>query len=214
MTKELKNSIKKINRCKNEIIRVGEILYSKGLVAGTDGNISIRTGPETMLTTCSGVHKGMMEPDQIIETTFARILEKNDPQSRDEGCPPSTEAAMHALIYRRSPEIRAVIHAHCPWSTALSLASGDDAEGIDLSGLEEGRLLFGKVPMAPVLPPGSMTLAESVALHFPKSRAVIMKAHGAVTAGRDLSEAFNLMEALEHNCRILGIAAMLSRNRA
>lgn len=203
MTKKL---LKKINKTKGEIIEVGHLLYQKGLIAGSDGNISVCIGQKRMITTCSGIHKGFMKKEHMTEIDFSEIFEEDLKVS---GCRPSTEAMMHVLIYKHSPDLKAIIHAHCPWATALSLTAKDGSRHIDLTPLVEGRLIFGKVPLVPDLPPGTRELAEAVAMHFPENRAVIMKAHGAVTAGKDLNEALSLIEALEHNCRILGIARTL-----
>jgi L-fuculose-phosphate aldolase len=207
MKKKTKKSIKKINHPKETIIKIGCILYDKGLIAGADGNISIKTGEKTMLTTCSGIHKGLMGPEDITEVCFSQALLA--PSSATEGCRPSTEALMHVLIYETAPEAGAVIHAHCPYATALSMKADN---WLDLSLLTEGRLLFGKIPVVPDLPPGTKELARQVAQHFPAHKAVIMKAHGAVAAGRDLKEALCLIEALEHNCRILALSRMLERD--
>jgi len=187
------------------IIQIGRLLYDKGLIAGADGNISIRTGKNAMLTTCSGIHKGLMGPEDITEAHLSPTLQS---PSTTEGCRPSTEALMHALIYERAKEAGAVIHAHCPYATALGMKA---EEWLDLSPLTEGRLLFGKVPVVPDLPPGTRELAQQVAKHFPGHKAVIMKAHGAVAAGRDLKEALCLIEALEHNCRIIALSRMLEK---
>ncbi len=193
---------------RNSIIETGRLLYSKGLIAGRDGNISVRTGKSTMLTTCSGIHKGFMKVEDLVELDFSGLGFPEPVKSR--GCKPSTEALLHAEIYRKSREAGAIIHAHAPYSTALGLRIRS-GEMVDMTSLAEGRLLFGKVPVVPEFPPGSEELATATASYFPANSAVILKAHGAVAAGRDIMDALSVMEALEHNARILAIAASIGR---
>ncbi len=177
-----------------KIIFFGELLYRKGLIAGRDGNISIRTGPDTLLITASGVHKGLMEARHLIEMDFdGRILSGS--------MQPSSETMLHVETYRKVPEAGAIIHAHAPWSIAASLSH----DFIDLSMLAEGMLLFGKVEVVPLREPGSEELAHMSSDAATRSSVHILKAHGVAAWGKDLMDAFCMVEALEQNIRILGI---------
>ena len=50
---------------KQEIVCICRMLHKKNYLAATDGNVSVRLG-DRLLTTPSGVHKGLMEAEQII----------------------------------------------------------------------------------------------------------------------------------------------------
>ena len=51
---------------RDDIVRIGQLIYQKGWVAANDGNISIRLGPDRVLCTPTGVSKGMMQPEDLI----------------------------------------------------------------------------------------------------------------------------------------------------
>ncbi len=182
-------------KLRDQIIYFGKLLYEKGLVAGTDGNLSAKTNTGTILITASGVHKGLLNKKQIIE------LDINGNRISGE-LPASSETKLHMEIYRKVPSCSAVIHAHAPWSTAASLNN----DFIDLNLLAEGKLLFGRIEVVPYQDPGSMELAELSSEAATRSRIHILKAHGVVALGQDLLQAFCTVEALEQNIRILGIS--------
>ena len=185
----------KRKKIKEEIMAFGRLLYKKGLVAGMDGNISVRVDHGSFLVTASGVHKGLLNREQIIElggdgNVISGVLE------------PSSEIMLHLFTYRKVPECSAIIHAHAPWSTAASLSH----DIIDLNRLAEGRLLFGKVEVVPFREPGSRELAELSSDAATRSSIHILKAHGVAARGRNLTEAFCMIEALEQNLKILGLS--------
>ena len=51
---------------REDIVRIGRMMYERGWVAGTDGNISIRLNAERILATPTGMCKGRMSPDDLI----------------------------------------------------------------------------------------------------------------------------------------------------
>jgi L-fuculose-phosphate aldolase len=51
---------------RDDIVRVGRLMFEKGWVASNDGNISIRLGPNRMLATPAGVSKGMLTPEDLL----------------------------------------------------------------------------------------------------------------------------------------------------
>ncbi len=182
------------NDKKKEIISFGRLLYQKGLVTGTDGNISVRTSRNTVLITASGVHKGFIKTEQIIEIDMKCSVVAGDLK-------PSSESFLHIETYNNIPSCMAIIHAHAPWSIAASL----EEDTIDLSIMAEGRLLFGKVEVVPLASPGTKKLAQLSSAAATRSQIHILKAHGVVAWGKDLMEAYCLVEALEQNIKILGI---------
>ncbi len=177
-----------------KIIRYAKLLYEKGLVAGSDGNLSARIDEERILVTASGVHKGLMGPDGLIVVDNRGMEGAGTSKA-------SSEVPMHLAIYKKIKDARAIIHAHAPWTTAASLKR----DSIDLSILAEGRILFPEVKVVPFLPPGSVELAKAAARAAAENRVFILKAHGVVAWGKDLKEAFCLIEALEHNVKTMAL---------
>ena len=178
-----------------EIIRYARLLYRNRLIAGADGNLSIRLDDERILVTASGVHKGLMGHEGLI------VVDKEGKQRAGIG-QASTEVPMHLAIYEKVEDAKAIIHAHAPWATAASLKR----DRLDLSDLAEARLLFPEVKVVPFLPPGSNELAQAAARAAAENKIFILKAHGVVAWGKNLKEAFCLIEALEHNLKITALS--------
>jgi L-fuculose-phosphate aldolase len=174
-------------------------LYSRGLIAGADGNVSAPfQGGDRILTTPSGVHKGSLSVDDFV------VVDRDGAVIRGEARP-SSELRLHLAIYREDPAAGAVIHTHAPWTTALSLSG----RGLSPHLLVEAKRLLGEVPIVPYEEPGTKALAEAVAVVLALGPAQILAHHGAVTRGPDLERAFQLMECLEHTSKITAIARML-----
>ncbi len=181
---------------KQEIVRVCRMLHRKNYLAATDGNVSVRLG-DRVLVTPSGVHKGLMEANQVITVDLTgRVL-------RGEGRPTS-EIRMHLLAYELRPDVGAVVHAHLPYATACTLAGIDLLEPI----LPEVVITLGGIPTAPYATPGSAAVPEAIREFLRDYDAILLSRHGAMTVGRDVTDAYNKMEKLEHTARVV-LAARL-----
>jgi L-fuculose-phosphate aldolase len=188
--------MKSSTELKREIVQVCRLLHRKNYLAATDGNVSVRLG-DRVLVTPSGVHKGLMEADQIITVDLAgRVL-------LGEGRPTS-EIRMHLLAYELRPDVGAVVHAHLPYATACTLAGIDLLEPI----LPEVVITLGGIPTAPYATPGSAAVPEAIREFIREYDAILLSRHGAMTMGRDVTDAYNKMEKLEHTARVV-LAARL-----
>lgn len=185
---------------KDLIIDIGKKLWTRGYVAANDGNISVRISENEMLITSSGVSKGYMSHDMIIRITIDG--EVISPGNR---YIPSSEFRMHALAYKERNDIKAVVHAHPPYSTAFAVA------GIPLDKciLPEAILTLGPVHIAPYGTPSTMELPESIKEYIKESDAILLANHGALTLGADLLSAYLRMETLEHTAQISYLAINL-----
>ena len=106
---------------REEIVRVGRLMYERGLVVAADGNISARLDEAHMVCTPTGLCKGMMTPDQLIVVdTEGRKVGPSTAANYD--LRPTSEVFMHLEAYRQRPDIGAVVHAHPPITVALSIA--------------------------------------------------------------------------------------------
>ncbi len=189
-----------------DICAVGYWIHQRGLVAATDGNISVRLDSERVMTTPTLMSKGMLEPGDmaIVDMEGTQLLGTRKA---------SSELAMHLLIYKRRPDVNAVVHAHPP------AATGYAASGLALNQalISEVILALGCVPLAEYGTPGTHELTDALKPLIPQYDAVLMANHGVVTYGADLLTAFMRMETVEHFARIslvshlLGGGKLLSR---
>jgi L-fuculose-phosphate aldolase len=98
---------------REEIVRFGKLLHQAGLVAATDGNLSVRLRNGAILCTPTLMSKGLMQEDDLVI-----VDEQGKKLSGSRGV--SSEIAMHLLIYGKRPDIGAVVHAHPPTATGSS----------------------------------------------------------------------------------------------
>jgi L-fuculose-phosphate aldolase len=183
-----------------EIITVCRNLAKKELIAATDGNVSCRVGRDRLLVTPSGKPKGVLKPfELLLLNDRGKILAGQEK--------PSTEIRMHLEVYRRRPDVRAVVHAHPPMLTALTLA------GLSFmaEALPEVWLTLGSVPTAPYATPCTSEVPDAIAPFLEKHQAILLERHGSLTLGRSLNEAYLRLEKLEHAARILFYANLLGK---
>lgn len=169
--------------------------WQRGLLAGFNGNASVRAGEsgELCLVTRSGAAKGALQRDDLCLVRLA------DGQCLAGG-PPSSELGMHLAIYREQPKALAIVHTHPPHLLALSLRIPPE-ERLRMSVFEADPLRK-RMSTAPDHEPGTQALADAVGLCAVNHEAVWMERHGLVAWGKDLITAGALNEELEHLARI------------
>lgn len=117
---------------------------------------------------------------------------------------PPSEYFIHTSIYRRRPDLFSVAHIHPQWSTLFTIAQ------VPLRPVIIQGAVLGDIPVFPR--PNLINTAElgrDLAETMGEHRGVLMKAHGAVLAGRNIMEAFVLSYYLEENAYRLYMASQL-----
>ena len=185
---------------RQEIVRIGQLMYSKGFIAASDGNISARLRPDRLLITPSGLHKGLLQPDQLL-----LIDQSGRVVGPGRGLKPTSELPMHLEAYRQRPDISAVVHAHPPISVALSIA------GISLTDclLPEVIVFLGLVPTTAYATPSSVENVRAIHDLIGQHDAIILQRHGSLTVGDTPMQAFMRLETVEQNARIAFMLAQL-----
>jgi L-fuculose-phosphate aldolase len=186
---------------KQELLLICRMLHQKNLIAGMDGNVSVKYGGH-LLTTPSGLNKGFLRMDQIIKVDWDGRVQEGDGD-------PTSEMAMHLEVYRLRPEVEAVIHAHPPLVTAFSIAGVSLEEFI----LPEVVMTMGLIPTASYATPTTLEVPESIQGLIRRYDALILERHGALTVGKSLMDAYNKMEKLEHTALVILTALQLGRVR-
>lgn len=182
------------------IVLVCRRLYERGLIAGPDGNVSVRISDSLLLVTPAGLSKAdVREPDLV--------LVRPDGTHVAGARRASSELRMHLLIYDQRKDVTAVVHAHPPIATGMAVAGEDMLEPV----LPEVVLQTGGIPLIPYATPGSAELANAFAPFLPHHDAFLMANHGATTVGASLTQAHQRMESLEHAARILLAARLYGR---
>lgn len=181
-------------------------LAARGLIAGRDGNLSVRLGAERVLVTPSGYIKALVTAADIVEVDLA-----GKPRTRSSR-KPTSELDLHLRILRSRPDVQAIVHAHPPAATGFAVA-GEEIPG---NLLPELIFVVGRVPLVPFGMPGTPELGDRVVPYLEGKRhnALLLANHGAVTMGSTLDEAWIRMETLEHAARIIWFARSIGEPQA
>lgn len=188
------------NELRNEIVRVTRIVAEQGMVRSSDGNISVRLGEGRFLVTPSGLYKMRMEPENLIIVDEEGRLVQGKP-----GLRPTSEMLMHLEAYRQRPDIGAVLHAHPPYATALTIAGIPFPVDV----IPETLLGLGEVPTAVYATPGTQDLAASIREPIRQHDTLLLSHHGSLTVGKTLEQALIALERMEHTARTYYLARML-----
>lgn len=179
-----------------DLIEAGRFIHARGWVPATSGNFSARLADGRVAVTVSGRHKGRLAPDDI-------MLVDAEGRSLD-GKQPSAETLLHTSIYRRYPEVGAVLHPHSPGSVLLSRLKRD---AVVLADYELLKALAGITTHAtrvtiPIFPNDQdiPRLARQVEAHMDRHGGIygyIIAGHGFYTWGATVGDALRHVEALE-----------------
>lgn len=180
------------------LVEICHRMYRQGYIAAGDGNVSVRLEDDRVLVTPTGFHKGFIKAADLSVVDLKGKLLKGTNK-------PSSEFAMHELVYAERPDIRAVVHGHPPITVGLALA------GVSLTQcvLSETALVLGAILTAPYSTPTTEEVPRVLRPYIRQANAVVLDRHGAITVGRDLDEAYNRLEAMEHASKITHAARSL-----
>ena len=181
---------------KQQIVRCIRMLEHNGIL-DYNGHASIRLDGERMLINIGSCQRSQLNAEDICTIDFdGNVVEGN-------GKPP-LEFHLHAGVYKARADVQAVIHAHPNWSTILSTASVEY-----LPVYAQGSLVY---PLPVLDSPDSINnpeMAKRLTDTLQDRPAALMKAHGAVTCGDSLVDAFVLMNYLEDNAERQYMAAQI-----
>ena len=190
---------RRFEACADSVVEAARTLAHKGWTPATSSNFSMRVDADHAAITISGRDKGKLGRDDIMLVDL-----EGNPVGTD--ARPSAETALHTQVYRRWPDINAVLHTHSrTQSVASRLFAG--AGVIRLHGWELQKAISGyhshdSVLEIPVFP-NTQHMPELVAqvdawLDAGKPlHAYLIDGHGIYTWGRDMAEAMRHLEALE-----------------
>ncbi len=169
------------------LIEYGKKMVNDHLTAGTGGNLSIldrSTG--LMAISPSGI--------DYFETKLEDIVIMNLDGDVVEGtCKPSSELNLHIALYKKKPEITAVVHTHSTYCIVLSTLDMP-IKAVNYILADAGTP---SVPVAPYRRFATQELADAVADSIGDSNACLMANHGLSACGKNLQSAYSLARECE-----------------
>ena len=189
---------------KRIVLEAAQTMLEKGLVVGTSGNVSLRLSPEggreLLAITPSSRYYDLLSVDDIQVVDF-----EAEPVEGD--LTPSMEAMLHIGIYRARKSIKAMIHTHSVFASAISVA------GLDIPAILDDQVTFigGEIRLAKHATSGSKEQVENVVAALEDRNAVLLPNHGAVGIGRTMREAFTVCELVEKTAKVYLCALALGK---
>lgn len=163
---------------RQQLVASGRRLLDEGLVARSWGNLSLRLDAHTMAVTPSGIPYPALREEMI-------VLVDLETDAWSGPWKPSGERKVHREIYRRRPDVNAVVHTHQSAASACSV-------------LRRPLLTSsGSVGCAPYALPGTKALTRGTVAALGQAATVLMANHGVFAVGSSLDEAFVRIAALE-----------------
>lgn len=178
-----------MNTYKQEIIETGRWIMEKNLTWGTSGNISVREGDHIYVTASGTVIGDLHEEDITVVDLEGKVLE---------GKKPSKETGMHLEVYRKRPDVAAVLHASPFWTTFAACTTMEMKTDLFI----ESMYYDEKLLRVPYFHAGSSALAEAVSKVAEKTHVILMEHHGMLCYDRNLKECRSALEVTENVCRM------------
>ena len=179
-----------------QLIAAGRFMDSKGWVPATSGNFSVRLPDGTIAITVSGRHKGRLQADDIMRID-------GDAAALD-GKQASAEAVLHTALYKRYPDIQAVLHPHTLNATLVSRIFGAKIvlENYELLKALRGIATHESRVVVPIFAndqniPRLAELVERYLDRHADCYGYIIAGHGLYTWGNSVQETLRHLEALD-----------------
>lgn len=162
-------------------------MLERARIINHSGHCSARRDGDSFFVNSGASVRGALTVDDIVAVDLAgRLVEGH--------AAPPLEFHIHSEIYRVRPDVNAIMHTHPQWSTFLTMT------GVPYRPVYAQGVLLGKLPvMDSALPVNTKAMGERLAATVGRNPAGLLKAHGAVTLGADVLEAFVLAAYLEEN---------------
>lgn len=187
---------------RKDVARFMRRLYKHGLTTTSGGNVSLRLSDDIILITPSATDKGRMKWKEV---AIMNIFGENFTSDLK----PSIETAMHLSIYKRKPDVSAIVHAHPVFASLFTAIRAK----INTNLTSEAKAILGDPLFVKYAVMGSVALADIAAENILKSDILLLENHGIVTVGSNLLQAYDKMEVLENAAKMTLMTEMTGKKR-
>lgn len=189
---------------KKQVLETARKIEERGLIVGTSGNVSLRLPPdggrELLAITPTSRYKSSLNLEDIQIIDFAAKPVEGNLQ-------PSSEAMLHINVYKARQDVRAVIHNHSVYASAMAVAHQEIPPILE----DQAIFLGGEIKAAAYAPWGSQELVRNVMQALEDRNAALLMNHGAIGIGRDLREALTACELLEKTAKIYYLSLTMGK---
>ena len=169
----------------DRIVMMMNRIYYHNMTTALGVNLSVKDAEGTVWISPGGVDKGNLRREDIMQIKAdGSIVGIHRP---------SAEYPFHLAIYKKRPDIRAVLHTHPPTMIASNLLRLPP----DLTLIPRLAIHTRKISEVSYEIPGSSALGDKISMEFSRgANAVILERHGVVVGAPTLFEAFESFESL------------------
>ena len=168
-------------------------LFERGKTSGSSANMSFYHDGKIYVS-ASGTCFGTLTKDD-----FSVLLPDG---THVAGRKPSKEWPLHLALFAKSPDIKAVIHTHSPYSILWSFVPDLNETDCIPDHTPYLKMKLGTVGMIPYEKPGSQELFAAFRERVAASDGYLLKAHCPVVPGKSIMDAFYCLEELEESAHI------------
>jgi len=188
----------KLSEARAAVCEYARRMTSDGLVVGTSGNISVRSGDLVAVTPTGVDYATMRSQDVPVVSLDGSIV---DGELR-----PTSELPMHLAVYGKAADpdgkpVNAVVHTHSVYATAVSTLV-DEVPPIHYMVASIGA----SARVAKYATYGTPELADAMLAALEDRRGCLLANHGTITYGHDLEAAYHRAQQLEWVCQVWLIA--------
>lgn len=185
---------------KDQIVDIMQRIYDSGMTAACEGNLSILDPDGDIWISPDSIDKSALRREDIVcVKPDGTVVGPHKPSSK---------LPFHQDIYKKRPDVKAILHAHPPALVSFSIAGKIPNTFVYAT----AKMICGTVGYAPYDVPGSKALGKKVASAFAAGHsAILMENHGVCTAGATLLQAFQRCETLDFCAKVIHSAMRIGK---
>ena len=185
---------------RKDLIKAGKDMAAAGLAITSGGNISTRDNSAIY------IKKRKAELGKSTTRDYVRVDLASNKAS---GGQPSSEVYMHLACYNERRDVRAVLHLHPVFSTAVA----NSRIKLGHISYELCASLGSSLIRARYKPSGSKALAQEIRRLIKSHNGILMPNHGIIVVGESLKSACKRALACERACQVLIFSRLLESSR-
>lgn len=183
--------VDKLDQIREEVVRIAQKIFEKGLVENGEGNVSIRVNRNEIMCTPTSTPYELLSPDKIVHMDLeGNVIGSNKI--------PSTEVKMHLAVYKDRRKVKCVIHNHSTYVTMLSAVR----KGLPVMMEQQIIFLGGKINCTDITEAHTEEMGKVAIKALGKNNAAILANHGAVICGKSADHALRFAIILEKMAKV------------
>ena len=192
-----------IEEMMQDLVSAAKRFYTACFQTGNGGNLSARyPGKDWMIVKGTEVAFSELSEKTLVVTDFDGNVISGSVKA-------SKEALLHGALYKRLPEVKAIMHCHSPWATAWA----STGKPLPFATYHSAIKLKGEVAVFDsgtyAVPPDFFQVILAHFDRYPEAKAFLLKGHGQVALGKSIKDAANNAELVEETAQIAAIAGLL-----